>query len=484
MSSVGSRVHRLASSGALGRFAPTGSLAFIAAAVLASLATARLVGHGRAKLALAAIVAIPAGLFLLARPVRGLLLGVAVIVLVPFTYSLGPAQASVPRVATLAAVLAIALGAKEAHERVRLCLVDLAAIAFVVMGILSWQLGTHPPTSLRSAANFLTPIAFYPAARRFGGRYAQRIFWALLAAGAVASLTLYYEFIFSHAPLFVDTTSYYWNAGGGFVFRPGGVFGSPPAAATVLAMTALCGLPLVSGSAGRRRLAAAACVAVSIGAMLLTFTRGPIIGFCVGVLVYIVLLRPAAWGRLLFGSAVVALVLVFFVLPRVAGAAWYEAGVLRQGTFSERQSYWASSWPLITNSREHLLLGHGINSLIIGGPQLPGPIDPDIATVPELSNGGPHSQYVRTLLEEGLVGLALLLAWVLGSVAVGARAAWRAAGERPLLAAATGATLSFAVTSIVDDTLRDPPIFAVVAVITGLIVSRSRPDGYVEGAQS
>jgi O-antigen ligase len=483
MSSLHPRVGLRGSGVAHGRLTPVAALAPIAAVVLVSLASGWLIGHGREKMALGAVVALPIGLFVLARPVRGLFLGIALIVLVPFTYTLGPAQASVPRVATLGAVLAIALGAKEAHERLTLRFVDWAVIAFAVLGILSWQLGTHPPTSLRAAANFLTPLAFYPAARRFGGQYGRQIFWVLLAVGTLASLTLYYEFFVTHTPLFVDKTSYYWNAGGGFIFRPGGVFGSPPAAATILAMTTLCGLPLVFGTVGRRRLVAATCAAVSIGAMVLTFTRGPMIGFCVGVLLYILLVRPAAWGRLLFLGAVAAIVLVFFVLPRIAGASWYQEGVLRQGTFSERTSYWAASWPLITNSQEHLFLGHGINSLVIGGPELPGPIDPDISTVPTLSTNGPHSQYIRTLLEEGLVGLGVLLAWLIGCLAIGARSVWRAPPTaRPLVAAATAAVSSVVVVCLVDDAFRDPPTFGITALLTALIVSRSGSADHIEVA--
>jgi O-antigen ligase len=160
-------------------------------------------------------------------------------------------------------------------------------------------------------------------------------------------------------------------------------------------------------------------------------------------------------------------------MPRVAGASWYQEGVLRQGTFSERQSYWAESWTLATDSTDHLVLGHGINSLVIGQSELPGTPDTDIAGFPELTVHGPHSQYVRTFVEEGLLGVALLLAWIGGSIVTGVRQAWRAGQDRSLIAAAAAALISVAIVSFVDDTLRDPPTFVLVALLAGLLVGRS-----------
>jgi O-antigen ligase len=477
MSSVDQRVSPATSGIAPGRLLRSfPSVLSIVVVGFASLCAAYLVTHGRTHLAVAAIVAAPLGVFLLGRASRGLLLATLLVLLVPFTYTLGLRQASVPRVGAFLALMAVAIAAYEGRERMRLAAVDLAVAAFVGLGLVSWQLATHPPHSLRATVNFLIPFAFYVAARRFARGESEAIRWVLLAGGAIGSLTLYYEFFVTHQPLWVDRAAYYWNSGGSFIFRPGGVFGSPPGAATILAMTSLCGLPLAWDTAGRRRLAARVCLALSIGALALTFTRGPFIAFVAGLIVYVLLLRPASWGRLVFGTAVVGLLLALVVLPRISSAAWYQKGVLRGGTLAARQSYWALSWPLITNSREHLLLGHGINSLVVGRPELPGTIDPDIATVPTLSIRGPHNQYVRTLLEEGLVGLGLLLAWLLGAGAMGARAAWRATTTvRPFLAAGTAALASVAIGGLVDDVLRHPPTFAVVAVITGMVVSRSQP---------
>jgi O-antigen ligase len=438
------------------------------AASFACVSIGYLITHGMVDLALAAVIAIPIGLFVLTRPERSLFLGIALTLLVPYSLWFGVPKASVMRIATLAAVVAVALGAHEVRARIRFAAVDFALIGFVLFGLLSWQFSPHPPGTLITALNYLTPLVFYGAARRFAHE-ADSIIWVLLVGAALASLTVYYEFLFTHQPLFVDKTAYFWNADAGTIFRPGGVFGSPPAASTILAMTSLCGLRLLATTTGMRRAVVWICMVISVGAMIMTFTRGPAIGFVLGLLVYVLLLKPRRWGRFVFGAAVVSVVLLFVVLPRISGASWYQEGVLRPGNLGIRELYWAQARPLIRNSREHLLIGHGINSLLIGSPDLPGPVDPDIAGAPLVRS--PHSQYFRTLLEEGVVGLGLLLAWLLGAAAMGVRSAWGSAAERPLMAAGTAAILALLVAASVGDALRHPPTLTVAALITGLLVS-------------
>jgi O-antigen ligase len=398
---------------------------------------------------------------------------------VPFTVWIAVPQASIPRLSAAAALFSLGLGWWQSEERVGRSAFDLAVAGIVVMTLLSWQLGSHPPHSLREAVNFLAPLALYPAARRFA-RQQGIVVGTLLCCGALASLTLYYEYFISHAPLFIDKTAYYWNAGGNFIFRPGGVFGSPPGAGAVLAVVALLGLPLVGSARGLLRLAAAFAVLLCVGALILTFTRGALIGFGAGLLVYIAVLRPPRWGRVIFVPTLLALLLVLLVLPRISGTTWYQEGLLRGGTFSQRQSYWALSWPLITNSPQHLVVGHGINSLLVGRPELPGKIDADIAAVPTLTLRGPHNQYVRTLLEEGLVGLGLLVAWLLGTVAAGVRASYSSVATRPWLAAGVAAVAAVGVLMLVGDALRHPPTFALLSVAAGCVVTWARDVRYSE----
>ena len=86
---------------------------------------------------------------------------------------------------------------------------------------------------------------------------------------------------------------------------------------------------------------------------------------------------------------------------------------MRPGSLSVRESYWSAAWPVIVNSPKHLIVGHGINSLVRDPTGREALADPqiDIAAVPTLSTLSPHSQYVRTLVEGRPLGLDA--AWLL-----------------------------------------------------------------------
>jgi hypothetical protein len=137
-----------------------------------------------------------------------------------------------------------------------------------------------------------------------------------------------------------------------------------------------------------------------------TFTRAGLIAFAVGLVLYLALLRPPGLGRLIYIGIVITLAMGVFVLPRVTQTSWYQKGVVRAGDLAARETYWTAAWPVIVNSPQHFLLGHGINSLF-RDPTSPNQLldpQPDIEAVPSLVMFSPHSQYVRTLVEEGLGG--------------------------------------------------------------------------------
>src|SRR5262249_12936778 len=97
---------------------------------------------------------------------------------------------------------------------------------------------------------------------------------------------------------------------------------------------------------------------------------------------------------------------------------------------------------------------------------------PELARASDLGAHGPHSQYVRTALEEGLVGVALLLFWLLGAVRAGVLGARRAtASGREVIAAYVGAIVSLVVVATAGDALRHPGTLAVGAVLTGSLVT-------------
>jgi O-antigen ligase len=345
------------------------------------------------------------------------------------------------------------------------------------MGWLSWGLRSSVPSSAQATLAALLPLGFYASGRLFGGIAWTRVAAVVLLAGTAGSLTVLYEFFVSHRPLFVSQSSYFWNATGQAIFRPGGVFGSPPAAATALAMSTLIGASLLPQVRGAARQGVWACLAISVVALCVTFTRAGLIALAVGVTLYLALLRPPRLGRLVYLGILVATVFGLFVLPKITRTSWYQEGVVRPGSLTVRESYWSAAWPVIVNSPQHLLIGHGINSLNADPTADDRLLDPqpDIAAVPSLSTLSPHSQYVRTLVEEGLVGLVLVGAWLALSLLSAGRAAARAAtAERAPLAACAAAIAGFLIAAYVSDALRETAPFALVALVSGVAVTLVR----------
>lgn len=442
------------------------------------LAVGWFVGHGHAGLAGAAILAVPAFAYVAAAPARGLELALLVVLLTPPQTVFGFAQLGSIRLAAMLVMLALLLDLRASPHVSRLRLVDWAAVGLVAMTLLSWWLGPREPHSLRLVGNYLLPIIFFAGGRRFAGRTGRRLYAVAFVGTALASLTVLYEAFVAHRPLFSDPTSYYWLGSANSLFRPGGVFGSPPAAATVLAMVIPCGLLLVQRARGARRLALLSLLVVSFAALFVTYTRGPEIGLIVGVLVYAVLLGPATWARYAYATALAAVIVSVVLLPRVESSAWFQQGVVRQGTLASREAFWREARHAITDSTRHKLVGHGPASLEVGLPWLPGSPQPDIAIFPDLTFKGLQNEYLRILVELGAIGLALFLGWIGGTIVGGARAAFRDAPHRREIAAGVAGCVAFAVTSLVGDTLWETQVFAVVALLSGVVISLAskRPD--------
>jgi O-antigen ligase len=454
----------------------------VAAIGLSCLVSGWLVVHGHAPLLLAALGLLVALPFVLARAENGLLVAVALVLLVPASVTVGLPQAGIVRIAVLLsfAGFLVLLVRGGQSPRPHFALADLGVAGILAMGWLSWSVRQDVPNSIQTTLAALLPLAFYVAGRVFGALAWARLATVILLAAAAGSLTVLYEFVVTHQPLFEKQTSYYWNATGQAIFRPGGVFGSPPAAATALAMSTLIGVSLLPKARGLARQGILVSLAICVAALCVTFTRAGVIALAGGLLLYLVLLRPPNLGRLVYLAVVLATLFALFVLPRITRTSWYEQGVARPGSLAVRESYWSAAWPVIVNSRQHLLIGHGINSLNLdpaAGDRL---LDPqqDIAAVPTLSTLSPHSQYVRTLVEEGVVGLVLLLVWLGLSLVGAARAAARAApAARAPLAACAGALAAFLIASYVSDALRETAPFVLVALVSGVAVTLAQAQG-------
>jgi len=118
----------------------------------------------------------------------------------------------------------------------------------------------------------------------------------ILMAGTAGLVTVLYEFFIAHRPLFESQSAYFWNATGRHLSP--GVFGSPPAAATTLAMTTLIGASLSRlFGLGQTRVWASCRFASALGRCL--YARR-IIAVALGFVLYLVLLRPPGSGPMVF----------------------------------------------------------------------------------------------------------------------------------------------------------------------------------------
>jgi O-antigen ligase len=444
---------------------------------IAALALGLVVGSSGPTKAAAGMAALGLAALVAWRPINGLLVGVTLIMLVPSWYGRGgitvsQMAAALALIGTLAAVLV-------SRRKIRFTFVDWAVVAIVLAAVADWYLRGEAFAGARANANAVTPLVFYLAARTLtgSGRSVRMIVWLLVLAGALASLTVFYEFA-KGAPVFVNPTTYKWNSGSGAIFRPGGVYGSPPSAVTVLAMVALAGIPLLRETNGRRRILLLGCLALIVGAGFVTFTRAGWIGAGAGLLTYLVIVTWRAGLRLPRWVAVVPLVGLAFIvtLPLVSHTNWFQQGVTRGQTLQFRESYWAVTEPLVIDSPSHLLFGRGLNSFkAVDEPGL-GSVQGSLAEIPGPLDQTPHNQYLQTLVEQGAVGLMLYLCWLLGTVACAFRSIGRVVvNDRRIIAGLVGATISFMVASFADSTFTADVPFVIIALVTGLAVSLCAP---------
>jgi O-antigen ligase len=217
-----------------------------------------------------------------------------------------------------------------------------------------------------------------------------------------------------------------------------------------------------------------AAMVLSLTGAVATFTRAGLIGLVAGFFVYVLLggSKVITVRRFVIGGGIALAVSAAVLLPVVEQTTWFQQGFLRHGNLQVRESYWALAKPVVTDSTAHLLVGHGVNSLSRENLGASRAIGTGLNVTPTLTTIGPHSQYVRIALEQGVLGVALVLIWMLSSPirAVFARARLPEA-ERPFVAALSGATICFMAAAAANDTLRHPPSVAAVAVVTGLLVT-------------
>lgn len=420
------------------------------------------IAQGKATIAIV-FLALP--LLTLRRITRydGLAVAVILTLAVPYWYTLGSPQVAVFRVAAVCALIT-ALFARN----VRLTLVDGAVVAIVLITVLSWLLQDDQPGVGKIVLNEMIPFALYVSARTLSAKHVGQIMTVIVIAGAVGAATVIYEFLAGHV-LFVDPASYSWNSSSATIFRPGGFFGSPPGAATVLALAIMCGIP-IGNLSGKWRILNRTALAMMIVACVLTFTRASLIGLGIGFLAYLWLMRSSLVTPTRLLVAVFALsIIVVVVLPRVENTRTFQQGIIRPGNLAVRESYWKLALPIITASPHNAISGIGAEQTLV--PRYGGTMPSTLASSPVLIEHGTHNQYILTALEEGLVGLLALVVWIAATIRTGLRTVRRE--HDSLSAALVGATVTFAVTMLANNALLHPPSFAMIALVSGLIIARS-----------
>jgi O-antigen ligase len=438
----------------------------LASAAAFALALAFLLVH-RGPAAALALVLLPPIAYLLAKSYGGLALGIVMVLILPYWLDLGSAQSSVLRIASAAAAVTL-LSARGFRPTV----IDFALVIFVGVTVFDWLLQYDQPHVGRIVAIELTPIGFYLGARAITRDRLMFLMSVVLFAGTIGALTVLYEFAHGYS-VFINPARYVWNATGTSIFRPGGIFGSPPGASTVLCFVLLFGLAYATVVRGWRKLLVVGCVGVCTLALIVTFTRAGIIAAGVGVLVFLLLMRSRLLRplRVAWFAVAVAGILVL-LLPGLERSTNFQQAILRPGNLPARESYWKLALPLATSTPHNLVLGLGTGVLEAPGTFSSVAVPAEVAANPQLTENSLHSQYVTTLTEQGALGVAALISLLLAALIPCVRAA-RNTGEAPF-AALAASIVALAITMTVDTAVLHGPSFAMFLVAVGLAATGPR----------
>jgi len=433
----------------------------LAAGVLTCLILAYILDTRGMTYALLAVALPLAVWWVIRRPGNGLLGAVAALLVLPYWYA--HIWLVVPTLGALGLVRGIARSRLRALD----CVMFLLVSAFIA----SWALHRSLGVPSRWFIQGILPFGLYAWARlSLTERLLARVQWVILLAGAVGACTVLYEAASGHA-IFIDPLTYEWKGSISSIFRAGGVFGGAPTAATALAMVFLVSAPLVRG----HRRAVGALLLVILAGMLVTFDRAGLLGLIGGGVVFAVLLPYRRWGRVALVAfalciAAYAVTTSSSTLASLSTSKLVSRGIIRSNTIQARSALASSAFQVIGETTSSIAFGHGFD-VFFGRGALP----ETVAQEPYLrQSGGPNDEYLRALLEQGIVGLALELAWLLGSVYLGVRTCLRidpGSSRRAITAGLTAATVCFLLAAAGHDMAHNVAALSVAALMTGLLVS-------------
>jgi hypothetical protein len=406
-----------------------------------------------------AVALLPLTVWLVTRSYGGLALGLILVLVLPYWYSLG-AHITILRAASFAAIITLLVNRRITWRRL-----DLALLVFVLLLVADWLLQYRQPGAGSALVAELVPVGFYLGARALPPKHIRTVALIVVIAGALGGLTVIYEFMGGHV-IFHDPTSYDWNASNDSIFRPGGIFGSPPAASTVMCGVILFGIACMSTYRGKKRFLVGLCTVIASVALVLTFTRAAMIATGLGIILLLWLTRSPLLRPLRVAWFVAVLAAIYFLLiPGLQGNRTFQQGIERSGTLAAREGYWGVALPVATSNVHDFILGAGTGTLEAIRTAPNPTVASRIATSPTLTGNSLHSQYMTTLFEQGAIGLAVLLALLIAGAVPSARIA---RARRDPIAAATAATiLGMAVIMVVATVSIDAPAFMMLMLALG-----------------
>jgi O-antigen ligase len=447
------------------RAAQSPLLTSVAAIFAAVFMAAVLVKYG--TLYATALIVLPLGAwFLLARPGVGLFAAIAVTLVVPHDVSH----------VWLAPPAAILGGLLAGGVRPRFRMLDVVIGALALWLTFSWM--THPENGITTKTflqGVLPFVLYYGIRFTVDRRNFRTALWVVAIAGFIAGLSVLFDWA-TGTVHFSDPAFYQW-ADKKEIFRAGGIFGGSPAAGVGLALVLVACASLWRGSR-RAKWFLGVAVAVLGWGLIIVYARAAWVGVALG-LIAIVLLLPVRERRIRASIAVglgaIALLSLYFSFSgtslsnRLATNQIYQQGIVRPGSAQGREEFLSLALPLVTDSREHFLFGRGFNAFQ-GNFH-----DANAAsTFVLVERGGPHDEYLRAFLEEGVVGFILEVAWIGGAIWLGVRTARRLpkrSSQRLLISTLTGSMVTFAGACFFHDWLHSPVTVALAALVTGLLVT-------------
>jgi O-antigen ligase len=203
-------------------------------------------------------------------------------------------------------------------------------------------------------------------------------------------------------------------------------------------------------------------------ALLLTFTRAAIIAVAAGLLLLLWLIRSPLLRPLRVAWFVVAVIAIsVLAVPALQNNSTFEKGIVRAGTLTQRESYWGFALPIATSNAHNMLFGIGSGALEAPNVAANVPVAAEVSASPQVVKNSLHSQYLTTLLEQGLLGLTVMVLFLVSVFLPCARLARKT--RDPALSALAASILSMAIIMSVDTTFLHGPSFAMLMVSAGLI---------------